>query len=349
MFCKSCGNSVNSDSKFCGKCGGSTLADKINNKKSFDWWKTGGGVAILVVVLLVVFGFSDLYEGDPILDALHELEPDIQSVGYFDEPELYDSEDISTDEWISHFQYYDDKEYLSEGIHSEGTSFINQRSVLSSVVKIVCFDSDENMMFGSGLNDYAEGYILTNLHVVVDAGDLGCMVGFPNPDTGLIVEVYWAVPIVDDDGENIHDLAYLSVESPVIDDDFEIYGYWNKIFDSSFPYFEQPDSCFNRSLNLGDKIFAIGYPYQSGYALTITDGVISSLYSASGYLVTSAKIVSGNSGGLAIDENGCYVGVPTAVYGGGENDFLGEIIDGEFVDEFYDAIDDELDDYVDSL
>jgi len=347
MFCKSCGNPTNVNSKFCGKCGVSALADKTIGKRDFDWWKTGGGIVILIIIIASI-AFSSWGSGDPILDALHELEPDIQPVGYFDDPELYGSEDISTEEWISHFQYYD-TEYSSEGVYNGGTLFINQRNVLRSVVKIICFDSDENISFGSGLNDDEAGYILTNLHVVADAGNVGCMVGFPNPDTGLIVEAYWATPIADDDGENIHDLAYLSVEEPVVDDDFKVYGYVNKITDDSFPYFEQSDFCYYSPINLGDKIFIVGYPYQSGYALTITDGLVSSLYSTSGYIVTSAKIVSGNSGGLAIDENGCYVGVPTAVYGGGEDEFLGEIIDGEFVDEFYDSIEDELDEYISSL
>ena len=91
----------------------------------------------------------------------------------------------------------------------------------------------------------------------------------------------------------------------------------------------------------------LGYPPLSGGALTVTDGLISSLYSQRGYLVTSAKIMSGNSGGLAIDENGCYVGVPTAVYLDEETDgeALGEIIDREFTIEFDNAIEDDLEKY----
>jgi len=353
MYCKNCGKEVKAEHEYCSECGTLIPIDHEIKKRSSYLWKIGVGVAIIAVVLVLIAldspDSANVYKEGVSIDVLYELEPNIQPLGYFDKPEVYESEDMDIEEWSSHFQYYNDTEYPYENVRNTGTSFRNQGEVLRSVVKIMCFDSNESISFGSGLNDYAEGYILTNLHVVSDTGDVGCIVGFPNPDSGQIVEAYWATPIVDDDGVNMHDLAYLSVEQPVVDEEYEVYGYISKVTDGSFPYFKQPDSCYNFSLNLGDKIFVVGYPYQSGYALTITDGLISSLYSTSGYLVTSAKIVRGNSGGLAINENGCYVGVPTAVYGGGEDDFLGEIIDGEFVDEFYIAIEDELEEYMDSL
>ncbi len=56
-----------------------------------------------------------------------------------------------------------------------------------------------------------------------------------------------------------------------------------------------------------------GYPEISGgYSLTITDGVVSSL-PGDGFVITSAKISNGNSGGLAVDRNGCMIGIPSMV------------------------------------
>jgi len=43
-----------------------------------------------------------------------------------------------------------------------------------------------------------------------------------------------------------------------------------------------------------------------GYSLTVTDGIVSSL-SGDGLIYTSAKISHGNSGGLAVDKNGCIL------------------------------------------
>jgi len=357
MFCTSCGEKTQKDTNFCTKCG--SVKNELKSKKSRNLnIKTIKkpiifvGV-IIVLILLVVAGIGTdpyLEESDvSMLTLLQELEPTIQPLGYFDAPELYDSESISVEDWLSHFKYYDNVQHDTSDYYNTNPIFPNQKNILKSVVKLMCFDSEYGISFGSGLNDLSTGYILTNLHVVEGSEENGCLVGFPDPGTGTITEAYWGASIIDDDGENMHDLAYVSIEEPVVDENYDTYGYGHRVAEGSFPYFEQPDYCYDSSLNLGDKIFVIGYPYQSGYALTITDGLLSSLYSTSGYLVTSATIVSGNSGGLAIDEEGCYVGVPTAVYGGLTDDFLGEIIDAEFVDEFYTHIEDEFNEYQASL
>ena len=57
----------------------------------------------------------------------------------------------------------------------------------------------------------------------------------------------------------------------------------------------------------------------------MTDGVVSSLLLEEGLMITSAKISFGNSGGLAVDGNGCMIGVPSMVVGD-ENESLGVII-----------------------
>lgn len=62
--------------------------------------------------------------------------------------------------------------------------------------------------------------------------------------------------------------------------------------------------------------------------------------------------MSGNSGGLAVDSNGCYVGVPTAVYYDDEDvnqELFGEIIDAEFVFDFDLAVEDDLQEYYEKM
>ncbi|MFA7676260.1 MAG: trypsin-like peptidase domain-containing protein, partial [Candidatus Shapirobacteria bacterium] len=89
----------------------------------------------------------------------------------------------------------------------------------------------------------------------------------------------------------------------------------------------------NYSPSLGENVIIYGYPVTSGgYNLTITDGIISSL-NDDGTILTSAKIDSGNSGGLAVNQNGCFVGVPSAVVNGDYQN-LGVIIPQILIDEF---------------
>jgi S1-C subfamily serine protease len=70
-----------------------------------------------------------------------------------------------------------------------------------------------------------------------------------------------------------------------------------------------------------------------GYALTITDGIVSSLLPDEGYIITSAKISHGNSGGLAVDENGCQIGIP-AMVSSDDSESLGVIISNNLIEEF---------------
>ncbi len=265
---------------------------------------------------------------------LEELEISIQPIGYFSKPALYDTEDIDTEEWLSYIKY--DEQAID--YYNKENTYNQQLKIRSAIVKIICESDDGSYRSGSGTNILPGGYIVTNLHVVEEATELGCVVGLPDPETGLIREAYWATPIIDKENKAGHDLAILSVEDPVIDEEYNIYGFYERIIEMKFPYYEESDECLNDNLQLGDKIFVFGYPYLSGGALTITDGIISSLYSADGYLITSAKISPGNSGGLAIDSNGCFVGVPTAVYSEEQSESYGEIIDAYFVYEFYEAM-----------
>ncbi len=351
MFCKHCGEKIKKSNKFCNFCGQALLPTTLTEQKR-DWngylWKALLVSAIVIAIGLYAFiYFSDhASEDDHASSLLNELDPNIQPVGYFDDPNVFESESISDEEWFSHLQYYEIED-IAPIYDKSRFQFPNQREILSSVVKIVCEDSNY-FYYGSGTNFDSGGYVLTNLHVLENINGR-CVIGFPDPESGLIKEAYWAAPIIDKDNITGHDLAYLSVEDPVFDESYNIYGYYDKIFDGSFSYFEITEDCSSTPTQLGDRLFVVGYPPLSGGALTITDGLVSSLYSRDGYIITSAKIVSGNSGGLAVDGQGCYVGVPTAVYYEEGDEYLGEIIDAEFVDEFDEAVTDDIDEYFNSL
>jgi S1-C subfamily serine protease len=278
---------------------------------------------------------------------LEELSPDIKPVGYFSDPESYDYAFGETDreEWLSKIVYqveYSNNTFAQEDTRSQ---FPNQKEIFSTVVKVACANEEDEFTLGSGTNFLASGYILTNLHVVKDDDEvLSCMVGFPDPNTGLITEAYWATPIVDDDSDL--DLALLSIDDPVFDDELNIYGYYDRIIKETFPVHDESKECSEFELALGEKLYILGYPYLSGKALTITDGLVSSLHSDRDLIITSAKISEGNSGGMAVTSNGCFVGVPTLVYGDGSEEQYGELINSKMVDTFSENISDELEEYL---
>ena len=64
-------------------------------------------------------------------------------------------------------------------------------------------------------------------------------------------------------------------------------------------------------LKIGQKVYAIGAP--SGFELTLTDGLISSLrqFNDSEIIQTSAAISPGSSGGGLFDDNGLLIGITT--------------------------------------
>lgn len=344
--------------KFCDHCGG-LAANMISGKKPPSLGKI---ILFLIIGFVAIILFLAWLGGDyqaeeaivddrsEVCDLLCRLNPYIEPIGYFDESYLLDN-DTTTEELLANVKYYDIEE--TESFFDESKNqFPNQKNIFSSVVKIVCEDSRDKSVvhFGSGVNNDASGFVLTNKHVVSDSDIDDCIVGFPDPETGLIIEAYWSTVILDEEDETGYDLAYLSIENPVIGESNGVYGSYDRVLNSSFPFFEQSsERCLETLPQLGDRLFIVGYPFLSGGALTITDGLVSSLYSRDYFIITSAKINSGNSGGLAVDGLGCYVGVPTASYQEEGEEYLGEIIDAQFVYEFMKAIQDDLEDYIEGI
>lgn len=69
---------------------------------------------------------------------------------------------------------------------------------------------------------------------------------------------------------------------------------------------------------LGDPIWVIGFPGTGGTTVTMTDGKVAGWRGRDGgggrfWIKTNADIAQGNSGGTAVDDDGLYIGVPTAV------------------------------------
>jgi S1-C subfamily serine protease len=215
--------------------------------------------------------------------------------------------------------------------------------ITSSVVNVLCPFSGEPMNLssngtgGSGVVINEEGVILTNSHVIpqdeeiLNINEEGCIVVFPDDKTGLPREAYLAQPYVMGEYSDEYDLAWLEIYDVYTGNDGETYGNFPRIFPSAWEL-----DCEGENIKLGEKVKIYGYPQATGgYSLTITEGVVSA-FNEDG-LITSAKIDMGNSGGLATDEKGCFMGIPTAVRFG-EAESYGVIITSDLVGEFFEKV-----------
>lgn len=214
----------------------------------------------------------------------------------------------------------------------------NQEEIVSSVVNIFCpsIIEGEEGTGGSGTIITDDGVILTNSHIIpqdeeyINVDERGCLVILPNSTTGQPEEMYWATPIVLPEISDTYDLAYLSIYGVYYDEETqENMGTYPR----TFPAFDDSNRCVDENIKLGEKVTIFGYPSLSGgYFLTVTDGLVSS-FPGEGLIVTSAKISEGNSGGLAVDENGCMLGIPSMI-SYDETESLGVIISSDLIYEF---------------
>jgi len=193
------------------------------------------------------------------------------------------------------------------------SSSFDQNKIASSVVNIFCpsINSNYEDSGGTGTIITDSGVIITNSHIIPqDEQNLyteRCMVALVNPTDGKAESVYMAEPVVLPEISDYYDLAFLRIYSAYYDEET---GEYTGVYPRKFPVF---DGCENNKPRLGQPIRIFGYPSLSGgYSLTITDGIISS-FPEEGLIMTSAKVSYGNSGGLAVDENGCMIGIPSMV------------------------------------
>ena len=239
--------------------------------------------------------------------------------------------------WIVGVAFVEPTEDSNKNI---STKELNTKKISASIVNIYCsidddYNSEYNNYGGSGTIISEDGLIITNSHVIpqdetmLQVSDLGCLVYIPNATTGSAEEIYYANPVVYEGLSEEYDLAYLKIYEVYVDEDGWVWGEYPK----KFIAYDINAICNEDNIILGEKIRVYGYPLMSGgMSLTITDGIISSL-PGEGLILTSAKIDEGNSGGLAVDNNGCMIGIPSSVMLG-EYENMGVIISKKLVEKF---------------
>lgn len=172
------------------------------------------------------------------------------------------------------------------------------RRAAPAVVNIYSLSIDRNQPLnssslqglGSGVIMSAEGYILTNYHVIKKADEIVVALQDGRKFTSEVVG-----------SDPVTDLTVLKIEGdslPIVPINLGV------------------------PAQVGDVVLAIGNPYNIGQ--TITQGIISATGRnglSSGYLdflQTDAAINAGNSGGALIDTSGQLIGINTAAFQIGE-------------------------------
>jgi serine protease Do len=167
---------------------------------------------------------------------------------------------------------------------------------------------------GSGFFINADGYLITNFHVI--EGETEISVEVYNQLNGqLDRETYKQVKIIAIN--KFHDLSLLHIE------------------DKNAPKFKYVTLGNSEALNVGDSVFAIGSPL--GLERTVTQGILSTKtreLEGELYLQTSTQINPGNSGGPLFNLAGEVVGVTNMKITFGEG--LGFAIPVELVKSFLD-------------
>ena len=142
---------------------------------------------------------------------------------------------------------------------------------------------------GSGFFINADGYLITNFHVIEGETEISVEV-YHQHNGQLDRETYKQVKIIAIN--KFHDLALLKIE------------------DKNAPKFKYVMLGSSDVLNVGDSVFAVGSPL--GLERTVTSGILSTKTRAMEgelYLQTTAQINPGNSGGPLFNLGGEVVGV----------------------------------------
>ena len=201
---------------------------------------------------------------------------------------------------------------------------INSWKAEDKVVRIACQDKFfENWQFGSGVLISADGKVLTNEHVVKPSMGLAlpdyCLALF-SKDYDAQKQSYnkqYRATIVGFFQDR--DAALLKIQDVLTPEGTAV-----RVLPAteSFSYF----SPTTVRPQIGQAVYAIGFPESARFAFSVTKGIISNLPTTDVYFGTDAQIDRGNSGGAAVNSAGQLIGLPTWKFASG-GDYRGYILD----------------------
>ncbi len=205
------------------------------------------------------------------------------------------------------------------GPSNNGPTSINRADMIKATVQIYALKSQDGQLTpvysGSGTIISSTGLILTNAHVASpasqgnpdiepDALAIGLMDQEDQPPAFLYFAKVKAV-------DGFLDLAVIQITSTMDGADVNP----NSL---NLPFVALGNS---DDLHVGDHINIFGFPGIGGDTITFTDGSVSGFTSEEGlgdraWIKTDATIAGGNSGGLAANDAGFIIGVPTTASAG---------------------------------
>jgi pSer/pThr/pTyr-binding forkhead associated (FHA) protein/S1-C subfamily serine protease len=188
------------------------------------------------------------------------------------------------------------------------------RALVVVIVPVGDVQNPQATSAGSGSLLSKDGFVLTNYHVLADTKtgqyynqDGVALIGLNWQDPQAKPDTFYLCRIVAVEADL--DLALLQAIATAQGAALPA--------DLSFPFIQLGNS---DRLAIGDPITILGYPGTGMTTPTITNGVVSGFFPAGdlaqGWIKTDAEISSGNSGGMAIDEESRLVGIPTIVVTG---------------------------------
>lgn len=166
--------------------------------------------------------------------------------------------------------------------------------------------------------------VISNSHIVVYGNQ--CVIAVPNPSGGFYYyDSFAVIPSADLDVS----IFFLSDES-ISGMKFGPMG--GSPSASTLAWIKDYKYCTPADVQIGDKVYILGYPAIGGETITMTDGIISGY--ENNFYKTSAKIDRGNSGGIAVlGKKNCYLGIPTSA-AVGEIESLGRILDLTYMEKY---------------
>lgn len=189
-----------------------------------------------------------------------------------------------------------------------------RRALLSTVRIAVPIDGQEDLYStGSGSVLTADGYILTNYHVMGDTDEetlyneegIAYVAVNPTDLRSLPIWIYEAKIVR---GDPNLDLAVIQVTG-MLDQGASLPNPLNML---TMPIGDSD------LVEIGDELSAVGFPSIGGNSVTFTSGRVSGFEDEDedgliDWIKTDAEINKGNSGGAAINEMGELIGVPTLI------------------------------------
>ena len=189
---------------------------------------------------------------------------------------------------------------------------------VQAVVKISAIWEGKELWTGSGTVITPDGLILTNAHVALAEKPYridGLLISFTEKEDKPPVARYYAEVMQADPDL---DIAVLRINTDIDGNPVDR----NTL---NLPYVKLGNS---DELHIGAPLIILGYPAIGGATITLTRGDVAGFtsqepYGDRAFIKTSATITGGNSGGLAANEKGELVGIPTQMGFGGQ----GEAVD----------------------